>query len=142
MSIEVSSLNEEESDSLRAAFDCGPQSAGASAGSAKLSARCVPSLPVAAPRYPSLLSVQSSDGYAGVHALHTLYRYLRQTYSLESLLAALLPCLTYECTSHDKGLQSPRMTENPIGFPRSTSKRLAGFLRDPVISANFHSFNF
>ena len=34
LSIEVSSLNEEESDSLRAAFDCGPQSAGASAAAA------------------------------------------------------------------------------------------------------------
>ena len=43
--------------------------------------------PVVSRHYPSLLSVQSSDGYAGVHALHTLYRYLRQTYSLESLLA-------------------------------------------------------
>ena len=58
----------------------------------------------------------------GVHAwaaTGTLYRYLRQTCSLESS--------SYVCTSHDKGLQSPRMTENPIGFPRSTSKRLAGF---------------
>jgi hypothetical protein len=39
LSIEVSSLNEEESGSLGAAFDCGPQSAGASAAcAAKLSA--------------------------------------------------------------------------------------------------------
>lgn len=38
LSIEVSSLNEEESGSLGAAFDCGPQSAGASAAAAELSA--------------------------------------------------------------------------------------------------------
>lgn len=38
LSIEVSSLNEEESGSLGAAFDCGPQSAGASAVAAELSA--------------------------------------------------------------------------------------------------------
>ena len=41
LSIEVSSLNEEESGSLGAAFDCGPQSAGASAAAAELSAAAV-----------------------------------------------------------------------------------------------------
>ena len=41
LSIEVSSLNEEESGSLGAAFDCGPQSAGASAA-------CAAELPAAA----------------------------------------------------------------------------------------------
>ena len=41
LSIEVSSLNEEESGSLGAAFDCGPQSAGASAAAAELSATAV-----------------------------------------------------------------------------------------------------
>ena len=43
LSIEVSSLNEEESGSVLAAFDCGPQSAGASAAAAEsaTAAKCV-----------------------------------------------------------------------------------------------------
>ena len=60
LSIEVSSLNEEESGSLGAAFDCGPQSAGASAAAAE---NCPPA--VSAPPAP-LAGTQLRQARGGV----------------------------------------------------------------------------